>query len=64
VNLSEPHDQDEFGRRFNALQETLRRVVRRAIDDREVAASFEKDASITDRWPAVVKVRVEVEKII
>ena len=64
VDLSEPHDRDEFGRRFNALQETLRRVVRRAIEDREFAAIFESDTSITERWPAVVKVREEVEKTI
>ena len=60
--MSEPHDLDEFGRRFNALQETLRRLVRRAIEDADFAAIFEDDAHITDRWPAVVKVRVEVEK--
>ena len=62
IDLSEPHDLDEFGRRFNALQETLRRLVRRAIEDADFAAIFEDDAHITDRWPAVVKVRVEVEK--
>jgi hypothetical protein len=57
VDLSKQHDQDEFGRRFNALQEALRRIVRRAIEDREFAAIFASDASITARWPAVVKVR-------
>lgn len=55
VDLSKPHDLDEFGRRFNSLQETLRRVVRLAIEDREFAAIFENDASIIDRWPAVVR---------
>jgi hypothetical protein len=64
VDLSEPHDADEFGRRFNALQETLRRIVRRAIEDREFASIFADDAQITGHWPTVVKVRVEVERII
>jgi hypothetical protein len=64
VDLSQPHDRDKFGRRFNALQETLRRVVRRAIEDREFAAVFGNDRSIRDRWPATVTVRAEVEKII
>lgn len=64
VDLSQPHDIDDFGRRFNLLQETLRRVTRRAIEDRDFAAVFEDEASIAERWPAVVKVRVEVEKSI
>jgi hypothetical protein len=64
VDLSVPHELSEFGRRFNTLQETLRRVVRRAIEDREFAATFEDDARITERWPATVKVRVEVDRII
>jgi hypothetical protein len=64
LDLSVPHDLDEFGRRFNSLQEALRRVVRRAIEDPDFAAVFEDDARITERWPATVKVRVEVEKII
>jgi hypothetical protein len=33
VDLSQPRELNEFGRRFNALQEALRRVVRRAIED-------------------------------
>jgi hypothetical protein len=61
VDLSVPHDMDEFGRLFNALQETLRRVVRKAIEDREFAASFEDDSNITRRWPTVVKVRKEID---
>jgi hypothetical protein len=64
VDLREPHEVDEFGRRFNTLQETLRRVVRQAIEDREFAAVFANDARITERWPARVAVREEVEKII
>jgi hypothetical protein len=39
-------------------------VVRRAIEDPEFAAIFDNDASITARWPTVVKVRVEVERTI
>jgi hypothetical protein len=57
VDLSVPHELDEFGRRFNALQETLRRVVRRAIEDRTFAATFDDDALITTRWPTTVTVR-------
>jgi hypothetical protein len=64
LDLSEPHEVDEVGQRFNALQETLRRVVRRAIEDPEFAAVFASDERITERWPTVVKVRTEVEKII
>jgi hypothetical protein len=51
VDLSEPHELDEFGRRFNALQETLRRAVRQAIENKDFAAIFESDESITARWP-------------
>jgi hypothetical protein len=64
LDLSVPHEFDEFGRRFNSLQEALRRVVRRAIEDRDFAAIFEDDARITQRWPATIKVRIEVEKTI
>jgi hypothetical protein len=64
VDLSEPHEVDEFGRRFNALQETLRRVVRRAIKDREFAGTFDDDASITARWPTVARLRNGGELII
>jgi hypothetical protein len=54
VDLSVPHDLDEFGRKFNALQEALRRIVRRAIEDPAFASHFEDDARITARWPATV----------
>jgi hypothetical protein len=64
LDLSQPHDVDELGRRFNALQAALRRVIRRAIEDPEFAATFAEDERITERWPTVVKVRTEVEKII
>jgi hypothetical protein len=57
VDLSHVHDLDEFGRRFNVLQETLRRVVRRAIEDREFAGNFKRDVLITGRWPTAVTVR-------
>lgn len=64
LDLSEPHDVDERGRRFNALQETLRRVLRRAIEDRDFAAAFTSDQRVTERWPTIVRVRAEIEKII
>jgi hypothetical protein len=66
LELEAPHEIDESGRRFNELQETLRRVVRRAIEDRDFAAIFEDEdeARIKERWPARVTVREAVEKII
>lgn len=64
LDLELPHEVDESGHRFNALQETLRRVVRRAIEDRTFAAIFEDEARITERWPATVSVRETVEKTI
>jgi hypothetical protein len=64
LDLELPHEIDESGYRFNALQETLRRVVRRAIEDRDFAAIFEDEARITERWPARVTVRETVEKTI
>jgi hypothetical protein len=57
VDLSLPHDLDEFGCRFNALQEALRRIVRRAIEDLTFASTFEDDVRITARWPATVTAR-------
>jgi len=54
VDLSQPHDRSAFEQGFNALQETLRSAVRRALEDRQFAAVFEEDARITARWPAVV----------
>ena len=64
VDLRLPHDRDEFGRRFNTLQETLRRVVRRAIEDPGFAATFADDARITSRWPTTVAVRGGAQRII
>jgi hypothetical protein len=64
LDLSQPHDADEPGRRFNALMEALRRIIRKAIQDRNFAATFLEDPRITARWPTVVKVRAEVERII
>lgn len=64
LDLGLPHEIDEAGRRFNTLHETLRRVVRRAIEDRDFAAIFEDEARIKERWPARVTVREMVEKII
>lgn len=64
VDLSERHDLDEFGRRFNSLQEALRRTVRRAIEDRAFAAIFDDDARITGRWPTVVTRRDNTTKTV
>ena len=38
--------------------------MRRAIEDPEFAADLRGRQAIAERWPATVKVRVEVEKII
>jgi hypothetical protein len=51
VDLTEPGELDRFGRSFIALQETLRRTVRHAIEDRSLAAVFADDAEIDARWP-------------
>jgi hypothetical protein len=64
VDLKQPHEVNEFGRRFNALQETLRRVVRRAVEDPKFAAVFSDDALITSRWPTSVTGRGGVQTII
>ena len=64
VDLTQPHERDEFGRRFNALQETLRGVVRRAIEDRDFAATFADDSRSTNRWPTVLMGRAGVQRII
>jgi hypothetical protein len=64
VDLSKPHDLNEFGRKFNSLQEALRRTVRRAIEDRTFAATFDDDARITARWPTVVTKRGKTQKTI
>jgi hypothetical protein len=64
LDLALPHEIDEAGRTFNALHETLRRVVRRAIEDRDFAAIFEDEGGISERWPATVAVREPVEKTI
>ena len=47
-----------------ALQETLRRVVRRAIEDPTFAAIFVDDARITNRWPTVATGRGGTQRII
>jgi hypothetical protein len=64
VDLSVPHELDEFERLFQLLQEALRRTVRRTIDDRPFAESFEDDASITERWPVTVPTRGDQMRII
>jgi hypothetical protein len=64
VDLTRPHERNEFGRQFNVLQETLRRVVRRAIEDPNFAAIFADDARITNRWPTGVPGRAGARRII
>lgn len=64
VDLSVPHELDEFGRLFALLQEALRRTVRRAIEDRAFAASLEDNAAITARWPTRVLARGGQERVI
>jgi hypothetical protein len=54
VDLSQPHERSTFEQGFIALQETLRRAVRRAFEDRSFAAVFEDDACIPVRWSVVV----------
>jgi hypothetical protein len=54
VDLAEPGDLDRFGRSFVALQETLRRTVRQAIEDRAFAAVFDDDARIEQSWPTAI----------
>jgi hypothetical protein len=54
VDLSQPHDRGTFEQGFIALQETLRRTVRRAIEDPKFASIFASDAHIVTRWPVTV----------
>jgi hypothetical protein len=54
VDLKEPQRFDEVHADFASLQEALRRIVRRAIEEPPFAAEFADDARITARWPAVV----------
>jgi hypothetical protein len=55
VDLSAPGTLDDFADKFIRLQEALRRVVRRAIEDRAFAIIFAQDTNIRTRWPTVVK---------
>jgi hypothetical protein len=57
VDLTKPHERSAFEQGYVALLETLRRAVRRAIEDRTFAAVFDVDAQITARWPTFVKDR-------
>jgi hypothetical protein len=55
VDLTDPQTFDDFADKFIRLQEALRRIVRQAITDPSFAGVFTQDASITARWPTVVK---------
>lgn len=54
VDLSQQHDRGAFEQGFIGLQETLRRTVRRAIEDPSFASIFATDAQIAARWPVTV----------
>ena len=54
VDLTKPHQRSAFEQGYVALTETLRRAVRRAIEDRTFAAVFDVDAQISARWPTIV----------
>lgn len=64
IDLRQPHERNEVGRRFNLLQETLRRTVRRAIEEPNFAAIFADDARIASHWPTVVPGRAGSRRII
>jgi hypothetical protein len=55
VDLASDHEREEFEMSFVKLQETLRRAVRNAIEDRTFAAVFETPAAIAARWPVTVR---------
>jgi hypothetical protein len=55
VDLSADHVRDAFEQNVVSLQEALRRVVRRAIEERTFAETFAGDASISDRWAVRVR---------
>jgi hypothetical protein len=54
VDLSQPHVRGTFEQGFIGLQETLRRTVRRAIEDHSFASTFANDTNIVARWPVSV----------
>jgi hypothetical protein len=63
VDLSEPRALDDFGKGFVALQETLRRAVRKAIEDAEFASLFSENERIRSRWPVIVEGRGRERRI-
>jgi hypothetical protein len=54
IDLSQPHERGTFEQGFIGLQETLRRAVRRAVEEPDFAATFASDAQITAQWPVTV----------
>lgn len=54
IDLSRPYVRGAFEQGFIGLQETLRRTVRRAIEDRSFASTFATDTDIVARWPVSV----------
>ncbi len=59
IDLSRAQDLDEFGQGFVLLQETLRRIVRRAIEEEAFAARFADGERVKSAWPASVQRRGE-----
>jgi hypothetical protein len=59
VDLAGSAELDEFGQGFIALQETLRRTIRRAIEDPVFAGRFQTDEAIKAAWPASITHRGE-----
>ncbi|HZV73870.1 MAG TPA: hypothetical protein VFF79_09170 [Conexibacter sp.] len=51
VSLAQPVEHDEFRDVFDQLQQTLRRAIRKAIEDPAFAAVFDDDTKIKQRWP-------------
>jgi hypothetical protein len=49
------HVRGAFEQNFVSLQETLRRVVRKAIEDPTFATTFDTDGDIAKRWPAQLR---------
>lgn len=64
VDLSQRHERSAFEQGFVALQETLRRTVRLAIEDPGFGSTFADDSRITARWPTVVVARDGTQRTI
>jgi hypothetical protein len=63
VDLSGPVDLDEFGQGFLALQETLKRTLRKATENPDFGARFQTDEAIKAAWPASITRQGELVSI-